>query len=429
MKQKTNAIPEFQGYTHLFERNADLVQLQKQLVPHRVFKQCAETILTKIAHPASFNIVPVVGPSGAGKTQLLTEVAGELLRVGQPNDSDTQPAGESKKLPYLPFVVVLARNGRTYESRYRALLIEILEQVNEVLVEIGKTISNDSESPIKKSTDPLITKKAESIAALPIARLEALVSSGLQQRRVRAVLIDEAQHLVPLVEQKKGYGPEFRLIADGLKVLGINSRTLIVLFGTAELLNLPNLTAQLGRRSQLIHFRRYLWQDPDDQAAFKWVVEQFAAKRPTVLPREMLVNNLSFLYAGSLGCVGVLSDWLGAAVNRAAIVNRVGKLKKGKKTDENSVGTVTLEILKETALRGPRLRKIHSEATDCEVAFAGEKIGPEDLIEEFCLGQQKVKSGGSNLNAKSTQDKNQGNNKPGKRSPTYDSYQPAHKGA
>lgn len=420
MKRNATTTRKFKDYTHLFDIDPNLARFRQKLVIHPVFEECEETILAKIAHPASFNIVSVVGPSGAGKTQLLNEVTGSLLCVGPSPQPPAEP-GQKEKPPYLPNIFVVAKNGRTFESRYRSLLIEILEYANEVLVTIGKTIPSGIIEPPKftKSELPLVAKEFDSISKLPISRLEALVRSALKERKVRAVLIDEAQHLVPSEQQHNGYIQDMRLIADGLKLLG-NAGTLIVLFGTAELLTLPNLTAQLGRRSQLIHFRRYRWQDPADQHAFQWVVEQFVESWPIVLPKALLLAQLPFLYAGCLGCIGILADWLAAAMNRAGS------------------GSVTMDILKQTALRRPRLRKIQTEALQCETAFAEEEFGPEDLIKEVCGDDQNsttsgstggTGSNGSAQNGANGKAKKQHKLKPGHRRQKYDTFVPSQRKA
>jgi hypothetical protein len=111
-----------------------------------------------------------------------------------------------------------------------------------------------------------------------------------------------------------------------------------------------------------------------------------------------------------------LSDWLAAAMH---------------KVDKGKSGSVTLDILKETALRGPRLRKIHSEAQECEKAFAAEEVGPEDLIEEVCGDQKEATtdstangSNGAALNGSHDKPKTQRRLKPGQRRQKYDTFVP-----
>src|SRR5207302_457486 len=89
--------------------------------------------------------------------------------------------------------------------------------------------------------------------------------------------------------------------------------TVHVLVGTYELLGLTNLSAQLSRRSIEIHFGRYRAELHDDRLAFKSVVLTFQRHLP-VAEEPDLVGAWDALYEGSLGCVGVLKNWLNRAL-------------------------------------------------------------------------------------------------------------------
>jgi hypothetical protein len=82
-----------------------------------------------------------------------------------------------------------------------------------------------------------------------------------------------------------------------------------VLFGTYELLAFRNLSAQLSRRSVDIHFPRYRADDPKDREMFLNVVRSFEQQLPLSQPPD-LVRDWEYLYERSIGCVGVLKDWL-----------------------------------------------------------------------------------------------------------------------
>jgi len=278
MSTSTSSVPEQtpQDPQRLFSPNPRLEEFSNFLVPHKVFVECERGILRKVARPGVSNILSVVGPTGAGKTQLLKEVADVLLHTPATTRPDSSPADPSPALtPYLPVVYVTANTGRTFESRFKHVLIEILNQVNAVAAKLG-VVRADNSAAKASSSFPL--------QMVPIAQLEKLVRSGLRERQVRAVLIDEAQHLAD--------AEDWHLVGDGLKLLGSISGTLIVLFGTSELLSLPNLTGQLGRRTKAIHLRRYLWNDPVYPEEFATVVASFAQQWPDVLPVELLLKHL-----------------------------------------------------------------------------------------------------------------------------------------
>jgi hypothetical protein len=82
-----------------------------------------------------------------------------------------------------------------------------------------------------------------------------------------------------------------------------------VLFGTYELLAFRNLSAQLSRRSIDVHFPRYRLSNPGDAKAFRTVLGTFEQQLPLREPPD-LVKEWEYLYERSVGCVGILKDWL-----------------------------------------------------------------------------------------------------------------------
>jgi hypothetical protein len=96
---------------------------------------------------------------------------------------------------------------------------------------------------------------------------------------------------------------------DTLKSLAALTGTTHVLVGTYELLGLADLSAQLSRRSVVVHFGRYRADDAADVRAFKSVLLTFQRHLPLAAEPD-LVGRWEELYERSVGCVGVLKDWL-----------------------------------------------------------------------------------------------------------------------
>jgi hypothetical protein len=119
-----------------------------------------------------------------------------------------------------------------------------------------------------------------------------------------AILIDEAQHLA-----RMGSGRRLSDQLDVIKSLANRTKTVHVLIGTYELLAFRNLSAQLSRRSIDIHFPRYRADNPNDLKAFRTIVKSFEQQLPVSQPPDLL-NEWEYLYERSIGCVGVLKDWL-----------------------------------------------------------------------------------------------------------------------
>jgi len=165
-------------------------------------------------------------------------------------------------------------------------------------------------------------------------------------RRPVAVMLDEAQHLARV-------GPGRRLSdqLDVVKSIANYTKTVHVLLGTYGLLAFRNLSAQLSRRSFDIHFPRYRAEDPEDRRAFLTVLRSFEQQLPVSEPPQ-LVKEWEYLYERSIGCVGVLKEWLVRALTAA--------LRRGDPA-------LTLRDLQTQALNVSQCDKMLAEALEGEV--------------------------------------------------------------
>jgi len=141
-------------------------------------------------------------------------------------------------------------------------------------------------------------------------------------------LIDEAQHLTKISSGRRLQGQ-----MDVLKSLANQTGSLLVLIGTYELLTFQGLSGQLSRRSVSVHFPRYSVRE-EDQKAFQSVLYGFQQRLP-VLEEPDLLKHWEFCYVRSIGCAGILKDWLVRALARSM---------------EKKERTVTFRSLEETAL-------------------------------------------------------------------------------
>jgi len=103
---------------------------------------------------------------------------------------------------------------------------------------------------------------------------------------------------------------------DTLKSLANLTGTTHVLIGTYELLGFSQLSAQLDRRSCEIHFPRYHIDIPEEMLAFKRILLTFQRHLPLTGEPD-LVAHAEYFYERSVGCVGVLKDWLTRALAAA----------------------------------------------------------------------------------------------------------------
>ena len=103
---------------------------------------------------------------------------------------------------------------------------------------------------------------------------------------------------------------------DALQSMASMTNTLHGLFGTYELLEFRNLSGQLSRRSIDIHFPRYQADCDSDLVEFQRVLKSFGEKMTLEQTPELEIH-WEFFYERSIGCVGILKDWLTQAYRKA----------------------------------------------------------------------------------------------------------------
>jgi hypothetical protein len=136
-------------------------------------------------------------------------------------------------------------------------------------------------------------------------QLRHALEDAVARRGVRAIIIDEAQHLMKVAGGAK--------LLDQLEWLKSMSNTMDmvhVLVGTYDLLDLRNLSSQAARRGHDIHFPRYQFQQEADQIAFQRTLRGLLEHVPLQMDLQDLMNYWYYFYERSIGCIGVLKDWL-----------------------------------------------------------------------------------------------------------------------
>jgi hypothetical protein len=172
------------------------------------------------------------------------------------------------------------------------------------------------------------------------------LEQAIRYRRPVAVMIDEAQHLGKIASGR-------RLLdqLDVIKSIANQTKTVHVLFGTYDLLAFRNLNGQLSRRSIDVHLARYRAEDSEDRQTFINVVQSFEKELPFEEPSD-LVSEWEFLYERSVGCIGILKEWL---VRAATVAIRKSSRK------------LTRAIIESQALCLAQCEQLQREITDGEI--------------------------------------------------------------
>lgn len=305
---------------------------QRCLISHPRLQEALEAILQAICPPGEGastrrpgTMVLVIGPSRVGKTTLIHLLEERLLaRTKALMLSDPS---------FIPFASILAAGSGT--NRF-----EWIEYYRAVL---------------RALQDPFVDGK---VARIRTRELREAMETALKERKPLAIIVDEAHHLA---EAARGSRLQSQL--NHLKHFENAAGVSHILVGTYEMRPFRKANAQLACRSIDVHFSRYDASIDADAQVFQSVV--WALQRQLPVEKEPpLVEHWEFLYARSIGCVGLLKMHLNRALNLALT-------EKAK--------TVTLTHLRKTAMPEARVEAalrnaLESEAELTEADGADERL-------------------------------------------------------
>jgi hypothetical protein len=90
-----------------------------------------------------------------------------------------------------------------------------------------------------------------------------------------------------------------------------------ILIGTYDLLPFCNLDGQMARRGSEIHFAPYHMEDENDCQAFRNAFSSLLRQIPLKVDHDTLMQRWWYFFEGSLGCIGILKQWLVRTLYRA----------------------------------------------------------------------------------------------------------------
>jgi energy-coupling factor transporter ATP-binding protein EcfA2 len=327
--------------------SARLAHFQRYTVAHPRLVEAKERLVAAIQNAEPNSLVFVFGPTGVGKTtlrlkteQILTaELCAELER-------------DRGRFAVVSVEAVAPESG---SFSWRDHFKRLLQEMEEPLIEYKRDLQTGSFC-LRSPARPKPTTGDYRYA----------LEQALRFRRPAAVMIDEAQHLAKIASGR-------RLLdqLDVIKSIANRTQTVHVLYGTYDLLAFRNLNGQLSRRSIDVHFPRYRADFADDRKAFIGVLRSLAQQLPLTEPPD-LAADWEFLYERSIGCVGVLKQWLIRALSAAL---RGGAVALSRRTLESQ------------ALSVAQIEKILSEASEGEMRLTDSMEAASRLRERLGLGR------------------------------------------
>jgi hypothetical protein len=307
------------------------------LVKHPRLEEMDQDLMRRISGRRRYTILAVFGAAGVGKSTVMQRVA-EKLRAEEPNPS------------VVPVVVIKASPEDVGASARLDYYRKVLKQL-QGHVAVSDRVKNLPlfTNPERKSRDP-----AEWL------EMRDAVQYALALLRVKVVFVDEAQHLMYVDTPHK---PTAQL--DWLKTFTEQTNVLHILVGNFDLYDCCHLNAQAARRMRDLPFARYHLNNATECAEFATALRTFLEEVPLEVDVDGLLSHWRWFGEWSLGCIGVLSDWL---------VETVDDLCKRGET------TLTIEALERHALQPDQRARMEIEARTGERKVElGKTKGEEEL--------------------------------------------------
>lgn len=347
-----------------------------KVVAHPSIVHAHTLLMSALRHPIDGQIVMVIGAPGVGKTTVRKAMERDLTM-----DFLAQPDRHPAHLPVAGVELEAFQGGKFKWKQTRQALLQALHEPLP-----GKKVLYSA----RLQGEPPVFQRSTRLSADDLGEILLAV---LEQRQPRALWFDEGQHLIK-VAGARGLLDQL----DVMKSLANRSHIPTVLFGTYEMNVLLGLSPQLDRRIFRIHLPRYKATEPADVAAFQQVL--FGLQKHLPFPEEpRLVEDWEYFFAGALGCVGILKDWLYQAASAAF---------------DRSETTLTRSMCEAWAKETDVLVDMLQQITSGETMFMQQHSATELRTLLGFAAPDKTRS--SPTNAKSTMR----NSKPGTRSPVRD---------
>jgi hypothetical protein len=337
-------------------KEARLDYFKAYTVAHPLLSQADQTVWNALREPAGALLIFVFGPTGVGKTTLLAHIEKRLVKQALPRLEEDRD--------HLPVVKLEAIAPSARQFKWPDFYTRALMAVTEPLIDYK--IDYHALTPLfNEKMGRHVTPRSGGDAAA----LQRSWERVIKYRHPSAILIDEAQHFA-----KMARGSKLLDQLDHLKSLAVSTKTVYVLAGTYDLLVFRNLNAQLSRRSIDVHFPRYRAVDKGERQAFQQVLLTFQRHLPLEEPPD-LIHQWKYCYAHTIGCVGILKDWLTRALAEAL---------------ENGNKTLLPDVLEHHAMSADRCEQMITDIEEGEKALRYDSAADERLL--IRLGLERPRS-------------------------------------
>lgn len=235
---------------------------------HPNYERAVRAAVSRMAFMAPGSVIAMVGPTRVGKSEAVREAAARAF-----------PGRDESTIPYV--IVDCSRTDAGFTST-RYLTLDLLGQLQHPFY--------------VEDTYRVRISQTETNARLQLRR-------AIHHRKTQLLVFDEAHHLLRV---KNRAGRE--AVLESLKCLGNETGALIFLVGGYELLTSCFCSAHLNGRLSLIEFPRYDGSQSQLQEYCR-ILASFDEILPWARGHSLLAMK-EFIYAGTLGCCGLVAKWV-----------------------------------------------------------------------------------------------------------------------
>jgi AAA domain len=251
-------------------------------VKHPRQEEVQQFLLGAISGHRWYTLVDLYGMSGVGKSNVMEQVSrlissAEISPAVVPGifvQGSPEDVGSAARLDYYQQILDQVQHHPAIRDRTKNLPLYINRG--------------------KKSSDPVEWLQMRNAVEYALALLQ-----------VKVIFVDEAQHLLAPDPVRK---PTAQL--DWLKALANRTNVLHVLGGNFDLYEYCHLSGQVVRRMRDQHFPRYHLDNQKECEEFVGALKSLLEHVPLNVDVGALLERWRWFGEWSVGCVGVLGDWL-----------------------------------------------------------------------------------------------------------------------
>jgi hypothetical protein len=262
-------------------------------IAHPRLEEAFNFLKLVVSHSGEPGVIFIYGPTGVGKTTLRLLIEKWLIESSLP-----ELEADLGCLPVASVEAVVQKSGLfNAKDHIKRCLFALNEPLIDHKINYGtRGIYHNNNGEIVISSKVIETE------------LGWALEQALKHRKPKIFFIDEAHHMLMVASGRK-----LTDLPEAIKSLANRTGVVHGLVGTYELLTLHDVGDQLSRRSVYLHFPRYRADCTQDLEIFKSVVWGFQLHMPLQQEPD-LVSHWDYCYERSLGCVGILKNWLSNAL-------------------------------------------------------------------------------------------------------------------